>query len=135
SAAIAMPGFWVALVLVTILSVQYQLLPPFGYEAFTDNPGGWLRHSIMPAIALALTGIATLSRQVRGGLADTMQSAFIRTAWAKGGNTRQVVVGHALKNSAIPAVTVLGLQIGTILGGSVIIEQIFTIPGMGTYLL
>ena len=64
-----------------------------------------------------------------------MDSAFVRTGWAKGGNTRQVVSGHALKTSAIPAVTVLGLQIGGILAGAVIIEQIFSLPGLGTYLL
>jgi peptide/nickel transport system permease protein len=135
SSAIAMPSFWVGLLLVTVLSVQYRALPPYGYVGFTEDPVEWLRHVTMPAIALSLAGIATLSRQVRAGLADTMQSAYIRTAWAKGGDTRQVVVGHALKNSAIPAVTVLGLQVGVIIGGAVIIERIFSIPGMGTYLL
>jgi peptide/nickel transport system permease protein len=135
SIAIAMPGFFVALLLVTIFAVELRWLPPFGFVKFTDNPLEWAKHMIMPATALALSAAAVLSRQVRGGLSDTMQAAFIRTGWAKGGSTRQVVVGHAFKNSAIPAVTVLGLQIGAILGGSVLIEQIFTIPGIGTYLL
>lgn len=135
SLMIAMPSFWFALVLVTIFAVNFRWLPPFGFTRITDDPVLWLKAVIMPAVALSLAGIATLSRQLRAGLADTMQSAFIRTAWAKGGSTRQVVVGHALKNSAIPAVTVLGLQVGHILGGSVIIEQIFGIPGIGTYML
>jgi peptide/nickel transport system permease protein len=135
SVAVAMPGFWIAIVLVTIFAVQLHWLPPFGYVPFSEEPWEWARHIIMPAIALAVAGAAVLSRQVRGGLADTMQSSFIRTAWAKGGSTRRVVVGHALKNSAIPAVTVLGLQVGAIIGGTVLIEQIFALPGLGTYLL
>jgi peptide/nickel transport system permease protein len=135
SASISMPGFWVALLLVVIFAVELQWLPPFGYTEFAESPVEWFRRMILPASALALSTAAVVARQLRGGLADTMQSAFIRTAWAKGGSTRQVVVGHALKNSAIPAVTVLGLQVGVVLGGSVLIEQIFTIPGLGTYLL
>jgi peptide/nickel transport system permease protein len=125
----------VALLLVTLFAVQLRWLPPFGYTPFGEDPWQWFRHLILPGIALALTTAAVLSRQIRAGLADTMSSAFVRTAWAKGGNTRQVVVGHALKTSAIPAVTVLGLQIGGILAGAVIIEQIFSLPGLGTYLL
>lgn len=135
SLALAMPPFWVALVMVVLLAINLRWLPPFGYVNFTDNPVGWLRTIIMPAAAIALAALSILSRQVRAGLADTMQSSFIRTAWAKGGNTRQVVVGHALKNSAIPAVTVLGLQVGSILGGTVIVEQIFSIPGIGRWML
>lgn len=135
SLAIAIPSFWFALVLVTIFAVKLKWLPPFGYTRLTESPADWLRSIILPAASLALASMAVLSRQLRAGLADTMQSPFIRTAWAKGASTRQVVVGHALKNSAIPAVTILGLQIAAVLGGSVIIEQIFGIPGIGTYML
>lgn len=135
SLALAVPPFWAALVFVALFAIELRLLPPFGYTAFTDDPLRWLETIIMPATALALAAFAILSRQVRAGLADTMQAPFVRTAWAKGGNTRRVVVGHALKNSAIPAVTVLGLQIGSILGGTVIIEQIFGIPGLGRYMV
>lgn len=135
SVALALPGFWVAMLLVTVFAVQLRWLPPFGYASFTDDPLEWARHVVMPAISLGLTATAVLSRQLRAGLADTMSSAFIRTAWAKGGSTLQVVGGHALKPSAMPAVTVLGLQIGVLLGGSVIVEQIFTLPGVGNYLL
>ena len=135
SLAIAMPSFLVGLLLISVFAVQLHWLPPFGYVQFGESPVEWFRHLILPATALALTTLAVLSRQLRAGLADTMDSAFVRTGWAKGGNTRQVVAGHALKTSAIPAVTVLGLQIGGILGGAVIIEQIFSLPGLGTYLL
>lgn len=135
SVALSMPPFWIALVLVSVFAINLRWLPPFGYVALGDDPVGWLRSIILPAVAIALAALSILSRQVRAGLSDTMQSAFVRTAWAKGGNARQVVVGHALKNSAIPAVTVLGLQVGSILGGTVIIEQIFSIPGIGKYML
>lgn len=135
SASIAMPAFWVAMILVVIFAVNLRWVPPFGFVEFGESPLEWFKRMILPAAALALAPAAVVARQLRGGLADTMQSAFIRTAWAKGGSTRQVVVGHALKNSAAPAVTVLGLQISVILGGAVLVEQIFSIPGMGTYLL
>jgi peptide/nickel transport system permease protein len=135
SATISMPSFWVALVLVTIFAVQLRWVPPFGYEAFLDGPGEWAKRIVLPAVALCLAPAAILARQLRSAVADTMQSAYIRTAWAKGGSTRQVVVGHALKNSAIPMVTVFGVQIGTALGSTVIIERIFSIPGIGSYLL
>jgi peptide/nickel transport system permease protein len=135
SIAIAMPSFWVGLLLVSLFAVTLKWLPPFGYVPFTENPWEWFRHLLLPAVALGLVVSAVLSRQVRAGLSDTMDSAFVRTGWAKGGNTRQVVTGHALKTSAIPAVTVLGLQIGALLGGAVIIEQIFSLPGLGKYLL
>jgi len=135
SVAIAMPSFWVGLLLISLFAVTLRWLPPFGYVKFTDDPWQWFRHLILPAISLGLVVCAVLSRQLRAGLSDTMDSAFVRTGWAKGGNTRRVVTGHALKTSSIPAVTVLGLQIGGLLGGAVIIEQIFQLPGLGTYLL
>jgi peptide/nickel transport system permease protein len=135
SVGLALPNFFLGIFFVSVFAVQLGWLPPFGYADFTDSPIEWAKHMILPASALGVASSAALSRQVRAGLADTMQSAFIRTAWAKGGDTRQVVIGHALKNSAIPAVTIIGLQVGVILGGSVIIERIFLLPGLGGYLL
>jgi peptide/nickel transport system permease protein len=135
SLAIAMPSFWVGLLLVSFFAVDLGWVPPFGYEPFTEDPAAWLQSIVLPAISLGLFTAAVLSRQIRAGLADVMQTAYIRTAWAKGGRTVQVVGGHALKNSAMPAVTVLGLQISLLLGGAVIIEQIFRIPGLGSYLV
>lgn len=135
SIGIAMPSFWVALFLVSWVAVRWKWLPPFGYTGLSDDPVEWAKRTILPAIALSTSAIAVLSRQLRGGIADTMRAPFIRTAWAKGGSSRQVIVGHALKNAALPSVTVLGLQTATLLGGSIIIEEIFTIPGLGSYLL
>lgn len=135
SVAVSMPPFWLGMLLVSVFAVSLGWLPPFGYVEFAESPLDWLRSLIMPAVALALGGVAIVSRQLRAGLADTMQSPYIRTAWAKGGSTRQVVVGHALKNSSIPAVTVLGLLVGSILGSTVIVEQLFNIPGIGAYMV
>lgn len=135
SASIAMPSFWVGLLLIVAFAVKLKWLPPFGYTPFGESPWEWFKGMILPAIALALSSAAVIGRQLRAGLADTMRAPFVRTAWAKGGSTRQVVVGHAVKNSVLPAVTVLGLQLGALLGSTVIIERIFTIPGLGTYLL
>ncbi len=97
SASIAMPSFWVALLLVSLFAVRLQWLPPLGYESFFDGPWEWAKHMIMPAIALSVSAIAVVSRQLRGGLADTMSAPYIRTAWAKGGGSRQVIAGHALE--------------------------------------
>lgn len=135
SLAIAMPPFWVALLLVSVFAVGLKWLPPAGYTPFGEDAVGWLERIILPAIALAAFPIAVLVRQLRGGLVETMGKAFVRTAWAKGGSARHVIVGHAVKSAAMPAVTVLGLQLATLMGGSVVIEQVFTIPGIGSYLL
>lgn len=135
SLGVSVPAFWLALVLISVFAINLHWVPPFGYTSFSADPVGWAKSIVLPATSLAVAAVAALSRQVRVGLADTMQSSFIRTAWAKGGSTRQVVVGHALKNSAIPAVTVLGLQVGSILGATVLVEQIFSIPGIGSYML
>lgn len=135
SLLVAMPPFWIALLLISVVAVSLRWLPPYGYTAFGDDPVGWLQSIIMPALALAAAGVAIVSRQLRAALADTMQSPYVRTAWAKGGDARRVVIGHALKNSSMPAVTVLGLLVGSILGSTVIVEQIFNIPGIGSYMI
>jgi len=118
-----------------VFAVHYHLLPPSGYVAVTDSLTGWVRHMALPAIALGLASAAALARQLRAELVDVLDATYIRTAWAKGAGPRLVVGKHALKNAAIPAVTILGLQIGYLLGGAVIVEQIFALPGLGTYFI
>lgn len=133
SVAIAIPNYWLAIELIVLFAVTWRLLPPSGYVPFTEDPVGWLRHVTLPAIALGAWSAASVARQLRASLIDALDAKYTRTAWAKGATTRRIVFKHAMKNAAIPVVTVLGLQIGFLLGGSVIIEQIFSIPGMGTY--
>lgn len=135
SLGIAIPHFWLAMLLVALFAVNLGWLPAVGFTRFTESPLEWLRSITLPAIALGARAAASLARQTRAALIDVMNSSYVRTAWAKGGTARLVVGKHALKNAAIPAVTVLGLQLSVLVGGSVIIEQIFGIPGLGTYLL
>jgi peptide/nickel transport system permease protein len=135
SVGIAIPNFFLAMVLITVFAVQFELLPALGFTRFTDDPVEWFRTMLLPAVSLALFPAASLARQVRAALIDVLQSNYVRTAWATGGGPVRVVGKHALKNAAIPAVTVLGLQLTALLGGAVIIEQLFSIPGLGSYML
>jgi peptide/nickel transport system permease protein len=135
SLGVAVPNFWLAVVLVALFAVHWHLLPPSGYTAISSSPTAWARHMVLPAVALGVASAAALARQLRAELVDVLDATYIRTAWAKGARARLVVGKHALKNAAIPAVTILGLQIGYLLGGAVIVEQIFALPGLGTYFI
>ena len=135
SFGIAMPDFWLALVLVVIFSVKLRWLPSISYVGLTDSPREWARHLYMPWFALGLGGAASLARQLRGALIDVLDQDYIRTARAMGIRGRAVIGKHALKNAAMPVVTILGIQIAYLLGGTVIMEQIFSIPGLGAFML
>ena len=135
SVALAVPNFWVAVLLVSLFGVQLGWFPPTGYVPISESFTGWLESIIMPAVALGLALAASIARQLRRSLIEVMDSNYIRTAWAKGAGTGRVVLGHALKNAAIPAITVIGVQIGYLLGGAVIIERIFSLPGLGSYMI
>lgn len=135
SLGIAMPNFWIGLILISVFAVKLGWFPSVGYTNLMDSPGGWLRSLILPGLALGLFAAASIARQLRAALIDVLQSNYVRTAWAKGGSPLRVVGKHALKNAAMPTVTVIALQLGAMLGGAVIIEQIFSLPGLGTYLI
>lgn len=135
SAGVAMPDFWLAMVLVAVLAVDRNLLPSIGYVGITDDPVEWFRHLLMPWIALGVSSAATVARQVRSALADVLEQDYIRTARAKGLSPARVIGKHAMKNAALPVATVVGLQFAYLLGGTVIIESIFSLPGLGTYML
>ena len=135
SLGLAIPSFWLALMLVIVFSVNLRWLDSIGYVNFTDDPYEWARHLIMPWIALGIGAAATVARQVRGALVDVMDQDYIRTARSKGLAGNKVVAKHAMKNAAMPALTVLGIQFAYLLGGTVIIESIFSIPGLGTYIV
>lgn len=135
SLGVAMPDFWLAIILVTVFAVDRNVFPSGGYVPFGTDPYEWAHHLVLPWIAIGVGGSATIARQLRGALADELESDYARTARAKGLSPRRVTMKHALKNAAMPAVTVLGIQIAYALGGTVIMEQIFGIPGMGSYAL
>ncbi len=124
---ISLPNFWVGLVLIQIFSVQLGIFPTGGAE-------GWKSY-IMPSFALGAGIMAMIARFTRSSLVESMKQDYIRTGRAKGLNSRQIIFGHALKNSLIPVVTVAGLQFGFLLGGSVVVEKVFSFPGLGTLLI
>ena len=106
-----------------------------GYTPFTQSPFEWFKDLLLPWLALGIGGSAVIARQVRGALIDTLDQDYMRTALAKGLTPRMVIGKHALKNALSPAVTVIGIQFGYLLGGTLIIEQIFSLPGLGTYII
>lgn len=125
--ATSIPNFWFALMLVLVFSVNLGLLPSFGI--------GGIEYYIMPVIAGALSTIGGLSRQTRSAMLDVVKSDFVTTARSKGVSKRDIVLKHMLPNALVPVVTVIGGQFGRCIGGTVVIEQIFSIPGIGMYML
>jgi peptide/nickel transport system permease protein len=135
SLGLAVPSFLLATLLVFVLAVQWKWLPALGYVSITDSPLEWAKHMAMPAITLAVVGAAEMARQLRTGLVGVTQEDYIRAAKARGLAPSRITVKHALKNAAMPALTIIGVRVGYLLAGSVIIEQIFQLPGLGTYAL
>jgi peptide/nickel transport system permease protein len=135
SLGLAIPSFVLALFLINAFAIDRDWFPALGYTPFEENPWEWLRSITLPALAIGVFAGASVARQVRAAIIDALQSNYVRTALSVGMSTRKTVVKYAFKNAAIPAVTVLGLQLSGLLGGVVIIEQIFSIPGLGTYML
>ncbi len=135
SVAVAVPPFWLGLLMVLYLSVFHQVFPAIGYVKFSTSPWEWLKHLLMPGFALSTLPIATVALQLKGSLTETLGRDYILTARAKGLASKTIIFKHALRNAAIPVLTVFGLQVAYIIGGSVIIEQVFGIPGLGSYLI
>lgn len=130
---VAIPNFWLALLLITYLSLELGWFPAVGYTPITESPGEWIRGLVLPALTLGTAGVAEIARQTRAGVVDTARREYVRTAYANGLPERRVVGRHILRNASIPIVTVLGLQVAHLLGGSVIIESIYGIDGIGSY--
>ncbi len=128
---IAVPDFFFALLLILIFSVALGLLPVFGSTLVWKDPVDGIKHLILPAAALGLNGAATIMRQTRSALLEVMGEDYIRTARAKGLSERGVIWLHGVRNSLLPVVTILGLRLGNILGGAVVIETMFSWPGVG----
>ena len=132
---IAMPNFWLALMLIVLFSVKLGWLPSIGYASPLESPLKFLQHVFLPAIVLGTDLAASLTRYVRAEMLEQLKQDYIRTARAKGLPPPIIFVKHALRNSLIATVTVVGLQIARLLGGSTIIETVFTWPGVGSLLL
>ncbi len=132
SLGIAAPEFFIGLLLVLVVALQLGWLPATGYIPFSEDPLEWALRLTLPSITLGLGVAAELARQVRGAMIDVLSRDYIQTARAKGLSTASIIIKHGLKNAAIPVVTVLGLQIRRLLGGTVIVEQIFAMNGVGS---
>jgi peptide/nickel transport system permease protein len=132
---LSVPSFWLAVLLILLFALRLGWLPPTGYISPVESLSGNLVHMILPALSLGLILAAASTRIVRSSLLEVLSRHYIRTARAKGLWESAVVLRHALRNALIPVVTVIGLQFGTLLGGTVIIEQIFSLPGIGRYAL
>jgi|TARA_B110000263_G_C15229689_1_gene474003 peptide/nickel transport system permease protein len=133
SMGVAIPSFWMGLLLIVFFAVKNDWLPAIGYTPITEDPVEWFKHLILPGFSLGLAASATLTRQLRSSIITVMEHDYIRTARAKGLRTRKVVFKHLLKNASVPAVTALGLQVPILLSGTVIIEGLFSINGIGRY--
>ena len=128
---LAVPGFWLGILMLTYSARWFHWTPPIGYVSFFDDPLTNLKQFIMPAFADGFMAAALTMRMMRSALLEVLRQDYIRTAWAKGLRERVVVTRHALKNAFIPVLTVIGNGIGYLLGGTVIFEQIFSLPGLG----
>jgi peptide/nickel transport system permease protein len=130
-AGLSIPNFWLGLLLVTYLALWFSWSPPLVYRTPAEDLGSNLVHMALPAIALGVAGMAAIARMLRSSMLEVLRSPFIRTVRAKGAPERTVLVTHAVRNSLVPVFSLIGLQVGHILGGTVILESIFAIPGMG----
>src|SRR5689334_5348380 len=130
---LATPHFWLATLLIYLFSVQLGWFPAVGYVSLWDDPLQSLRSLALPALALGTTMAAAVMRMTRSTMLEVLSQDYIRTARAKGDRERDVLARHALKNAMIPVLTLVGTETGKLLGGSLIIEQIFAIPGIGQY--
>jgi peptide/nickel transport system permease protein len=128
---ICVPSFWLGILLIYIVSYKLDLLPMFGYISPFDDPWGNIKHIILPVICLGLAPIATGIRLTRSSMLEVLRQDYIRTAWSKGLKQQSIIIKHALKNGLIPVITMKGMTLAAIVGGSVIIETVFSITGMG----
>lgn len=128
----AVPNFWFGLILVAIFAVNLRWFPATGFTPISASPWDWLRSVILPSIALGTSSSAAIARQVRSAMVGVLQQDYIRAARAQGLSTRRIILRHALTNAMVPVVAVLSFQITVLLGGALIVEQVFAINGLGT---
>lgn len=132
---IATPAFWVGIILVYILSLKLHLLPVQGHTALSEDFITGIKQLVMPVIVLSLGHTASIARQTRSAMLEVISSDYIRTARAKGLKESTVTLRHALRNALVPIVTLLGMSVGGLIGGTVLIEQLFVIPGVGSLMM
>lgn len=131
SLGIAMPNFWLGILLILAFALYWPIFPAVGYTRLSEGVGPWARSLVLPGITLGMAAAAETTRQLRSSLYDVIHQDYIRTARAKGMSGLKVIGKHSLKNAAVPVVTVIGFQLAFLLGGTVVVEQVFGLPGLG----
>lgn len=132
---LAIPAFWAGIIGIYLFAVQLRLLPANGYVPLTSSPLQWARHLVLPVIALAIVQAAVIARYVRSAIIEVLTEDYYRTARAIGWRQFPALIRHGLRNASLSVVTVLGLQFSTLFVGAIVIESVFTMPGLGTMLL
>jgi len=120
---VSVPSFWIGIMLMQLFALKFKVLPPSG-------TGTW-QHMVMPSITVAMASVAFIARMTRSSMLDQLREDYVRTARSKGVDERRTIFKHALKNAAIPVLTTVGLQFGSLLGGAVVVESVFSLPGLG----
>lgn len=133
--SISLPGFWLGTMAVVYPSIWWGYMPPLKYFTFVQDPLENMRQFIVPAVILGMAASGTLMRMTRTMMLEVLRQDYIRTAWSKGLTESTVILRHALKNALIPVATIVGMQLPILISGSVIMEQIFVLPGMGRLLI
>jgi peptide/nickel transport system permease protein len=131
---LSVPGFWIATLAILLPAIWWGWSPPVRFTTWSADPWRHVAQFLLPAFILGIASAAAIMRLTRGTLLEVLRQDYVRTAWSKGLRERAVVLKHSLKNALIPVVTVLGIQVAQILGGTVIFESIFGLPGMGRFL-
>jgi len=132
---LSIPGFWKATLVIVLPSIWFGWAPPLQFTPLTQNPWQHISQFLLPAIILGIASGASIMRLTRALMLEVLRQDYIRTAWSKGMREGRVVLKHALKNAVIPVVTIIGIQIGQVASGTVIMETIFGLPGMGRFLV
>ncbi|RBQ21225.1 ABC transporter permease [Spongiactinospora rosea] len=127
----SLPYFWVGMMLVLVFAIDLRILPAIGYVSFAQSPTDWFLHLITPAFALAIVPVAVVARQTRAAVTGVMTEDYVRTAEAKGLRPIRLVGKHVLKNAAVPVVTAFGVEANRLIGATVVMEQLFALPGVG----
>lgn len=133
SLGLAVPNFWIGLLLAYFVGVKWQWLPAIWPTGGPEGVGGWIKALLMPCLALGISASAAIARQARSAMIGVLQRDYIRTALAKGLPVRRVVSRHAIRNAAIPVVTLAGFQTSALIGGSIFVEFVFNVPGLGRF--
>ena len=128
---VSVPTFWMGIVLVIVFSLQLKLLPPSGYTPITEDAADWFAHIILPAFTAGFVSASIMTRFIRSAMLDVLSANYVQTARAKGLGERAVILRHALRNALINIVTIIGLQINALFSGIVIVEVVFSWPGLG----